>query len=136
MKEMLKGVVSLLGADASITTALGSSKIYSIQAPESAARPYIVITEASGISVNRTPRDETDVVLIVKCVADTALKAADVRDLIRARLHRNSDNLSLDNSWSAYWMTEEGRFLYAENVDRKQVYHGGANYRIRASKQS
>lgn len=127
--SIAKGVGDKLSATAAIT-AITSTRIYFGQAPLEAALPHIVFSLNAGGSTNRSPRDEFDVTLTVKCVAATGAKAAQVADLIRGALH-NAD-LTLESPWNAYRCQHDAVFQYVENIERAQYHHAGGTYRVRA----
>ncbi|MBN1964052.1 MAG: DUF3168 domain-containing protein [Anaerolineae bacterium] len=125
-----KGVYGELAAGTAIT-ALVSTRIYNSQAPQTAETlPYVVFSLASGGDTNDTPREELDVIVDVKAVAATALEAQQAADAIRATLH--DADLTLDGDWAAVRCQHHAAFFYAENVERRQYWHAGGSYRIRA----
>lgn len=137
---MIRAVESAIRAKLAATaaiTAVVSTRIYATQAPLEAALPYIEFGLSAGGSDNQSPRDELDVIVLVKCVAtDTnsasgAATAKQVADLIRAALHEV--DLTMDAPWNAYRCQHESAFVYTENEDRVQYTHAGGNYRVRAA---
>lgn len=120
-----------LAAGTALTTELGGTAIYAVQAPEAATLPYVLITIAGGGDLNRTPTREIDVMVQVKAVATTALKAATCADLINSRLHDTT--FSMNTPWVVYRCEHDEAFMYVENAERKQYWHAGATYRLRAS---
>jgi hypothetical protein len=117
-------------AAASAVTSVVSTRIYNTQAPLEAALPYIVVALQAGGSTNRSPRDEFDLVLLVKCVAADGLQAGTVADAIRAALHEQA--ITLDSPWNAMDCQHETAFQFVENEDRAQYWHAGGLYRLRA----
>src|SRR5690606_23722405 len=99
-----------------------------------ATMPYIIYGVQGGGSTNTTPRDDLDVLETVKCVASSAAKARVVSELIRAALHRQQDDVTMDDGWRWYWLSPAQIVSYVENAERLQIYHEGATYRIRAAK--
>jgi hypothetical protein len=130
IKAISKGVGDKLAGTAAITSVV-STRIYFGQAPLEAALPYIAFDINAGGSTNRSPRDELDVVLAVKCVARTGAQAAQVADLIRGALH-NAD-LTLESPWNAYRCQHQNPLSYVENTERGQYHHTGGTFRVRAA---
>ncbi len=131
-----KAIRARLAAASALTDLVGA-RIYSIQAPAAAALPLIVIQLTGGGSPNDSPRDTLDLIVTVRATAtdaDGSSGAAGAKvaaDLIRVALHNAS--LTLDAPWTAYDIQHETAFAYVENIDRRQYYHAGGTYRIRAT---
>lgn len=133
-----RGIRAKLAASAALT-AVVATRIYATQAPLEAPLPYILLFQSAGGSTNRTPRDEFDLVVTVKCVASDdaaggtsgAKVAKTTADLIRTALH--GVTLTLDSPWAAYDCQHETTFVYVDNDDRQQYVHAGGTYRVRAT---
>lgn len=136
IRAVEKGILAKLSAASAITT-LVSTRLYATQPPVNAALPYVLVAVSGGGSPNETPRDELDLMVTVKCVAqDTtsasgAATAKQMADAIKTALHEV--DLALDSPWEAYRCQHEGAFVYSENVDRVQYTHAGGTYRVRAT---
>jgi hypothetical protein len=131
IEAVSKGIRGALVANTAVTT-LVATRIYNTQADESAALPYIVFQYVSGGSTNDTPRDALNVVFQVVAVAGRAQDVRALERLIRMALH--NVQLTLDDGWTAYDCQHENAFYMIDNVDRKQYYMSGGEYRVRAAR--
>ena len=130
LQILFRAIRAHLLADSAIVTALGGEHIYALHAPPGQPLPYMIVSLASGGSNNRTPRDEIDITLTVKCVADSAVMAVQLADLIRVRLH--DTDLTLDPPWAAYRCQQGTPFIVVEHSEHRRYWHAGGNYRVRA----
>lgn len=125
-----KGIKGQLAASSALITALGGTAIYRLQAPPGAALPYVIFSLNAGGDANVSPRDESDTLWLVKAVDDDATTAGSIADLIRTTLH--DADLTLDGGWTAYRCQHTQIVEYVENIERRQYFHSGGLYRIRA----
>ena len=106
--------------------------VYSLQAPEDATLPYIVLTIQSGGESNLTEHETFDVTVAVICVSEDALVAATAADRIRTVLHDASLTLTGGwTLWSAGGCSHRTAILYSENEERRTFSYAGGQYRIR-----
>ena len=129
IKEIEDAIYDKLVGDA---TVLGyvSTRVYLHMAPPGVALPYIVFIPNAGGDMNITPRQSADVNYAVKAVSDSVLEARNIADAIRGALH--NEDLTMANSWTAYACQHQTVIHYVEQVERKQFFHAGGVYRIRA----
>lgn len=124
------GLFDYLAAGTAIISALGGTAIYDTQAPLQAAKPYLIYSYQGGGDTNFIPRAAIDVTYQVKAVSEDQGEANDLADLVRSRLH--DADLILASPWTAYRCQHTSGFKFLENDGRKQYYHAGGLYRIRA----
>lgn len=114
-----------------LTDVVGTGKIFSTLAPEGTARPYIIFSLAGGGLLNESPRESFDVTVTVKCVSKTAAQAQTVADLIEGLLHETTITAT---GWHDVRVQQSNMFMYQETIDSQQIWHAGANYRLRSAK--
>lgn len=137
IQVILAGVRGALVADSALTAALGGQRIYSLQAPEGAVLPYVILQIQGGGDVNSSPVAEADVLVSVLCIGDNDANGASVAsgcaDRVRAVLHDALPVLSA--GWVCYRCQHQSVVLYSETEDRKTYTYAGGVYRLRAYKQ-
>lgn len=129
-----------------ITTALKGAgswgeRVYPHLAPAGAERPYVVYFRAAGGELNRrvNTRRDAELVVTVKCVADNLALAMAGASAIAAALNDKGQydvtSGALDGGeWGILTTTQEGLVDLLELVDGKNVWHQGADYRIKMEK--
>lgn len=126
------GLRTALLANSSLTALLSTTTaIARTQAPDTLARPYVVMIHSAGGTQNTSPREAFDQRWSIKAVADSAGTAASIAAQIRVALHNVS--ITLPSPWKALDCQELAVFEYAENVSGKQIWHTGAVYQLRAT---
>lgn len=125
-----KGLRAKLTGDATISASVGA-RVYLENAGEDSALPYIVMSLVSGGSTNDTPRDALDEMWQIKAVADAGATALTLESAIRAALHDAA--ITYDAPWYHLDCQHESPFYFVEHADRRQYYHAGGTYRIRAT---
>lgn len=126
------GFYDYLAAYSALTTALGGTYIYNQLAPEGQAFPYVIFHLVGGGDENLTPHRKRNIVLMAKAVSDTHLEASTIDGHLDARLHEGTPTVT---GWSLIrpvWREDE--ISYIELVNDRPVYHLGAYYRMRISK--
>lgn len=122
-------IYSKLGAGTALTAELGGTLIYSDQAPDNAALPYVVFSYQAGGAENITPSDMHSDVWWVRGYAATRATANRIHGHVYDLLHQGSLTIS---GYTNYWMVEESNILLTENPpDGVKVYATGGLYRIR-----
>lgn len=111
---------------------LVSTKIYNRIAPPGTALDYVIFSLVGGGDRNESPSDSAEFVYMVKGISSTGLAAGVLRDAIRDRLHRKTFTV-------ATWTLSGGGMAEAsigimENIDGRDYYHAGNNYRFHISK--
>lgn len=124
------GLFDTLAAGTALISALGGTAIYDTQAPLDTPTPYLIYSYQGGGDTNFIPRAAIDVTYQVKAVSEDQGEANDIADLVRQRLH--DAELTFASPWAAYRCQHTSGFKFLENDGRKQYYHAGGLYRIRA----
>lgn len=112
-------------------TALWSTRVYEGQAPQGTALPYVVFFHVAGGDENISPSRIVDVRYQVDCWAESRADARLGGDYLEAALHNGTLNIS---GWSQIGCEQTTLRSSVENVQGKQFYRRGADYRIRMSK--
>lgn len=117
-----------LAHHAGLITALGGTAIWFGVIPRDRSLPGVVITLASGIEENLTPRRSVNLVYQVKAVAETLLQAGQIAEQVDAALH----GATLAVSWGNFWTARESVVSYLEVDPAGHTFgHAGGEYRIR-----
>jgi hypothetical protein len=127
-----KAVYGWLTGSTALTTALGGSKVYSQMAPVNVLLPYVVFRLQSGGPVNDTPREAADVIVAVIGVAETAAASETIADLIKARMH--NAEITASGGWRDFRSEQIGAVQFVEQIESKQYWRAGGNYRLRSAK--
>lgn len=116
---------------------LTGSQVYSQQAPNKAAHPFVVFGLNAGQTINTTANDYVDLRYMVKAVAaagdqgmNAAEQAAEIAEAIRAVLHEK--DFAMDAPWQLVRCQHMTVIQYVTNEDRRQYWHAGGIYRVRA----
>ena len=125
-------VRTLLVGSAPVTGIVGQ-KVYNLQAPASAALPYLIFYQASGVLPNAQPRDTLNHVFRVEARASSGTGAITLAGAVFDALHEQVLTLS---GWTNYWMVVTNETVFIENVDGVQYYRRVYDIRIKASKNS
>jgi len=123
-----------LMGDTALTALLsGTDAIFYGLAPAGSELPYVVYSLAGGGDDHLCPQESVDEVYIIKGVAETAQDAAAIAGALRTSLHEVEP--STESPWTIYRCQADGKmFLYPEEEEHEQFWHGGDTYRIRATK--
>ena len=133
IEAIFTGIRAHIVGDGSITAALGAAgNVYTLVPAPTAVLPYIVMDANRGGSTNISPRDDFDVTLSIKVISNSATTSAQVADLLRSRLHESQDDVTVPG-WNVYRVQHLDNIFFVEHIERKQFYHAGALYRIRAA---
>lgn len=129
--EVFKAIRAKLIGDVAVA-GIASTRVYAELPDSSAIFPYILMDWVEGGDANLTPTDMLDVSVQVKCVASDAATAQTVQNLIRQALHQQM--LTMSDGWSVYAVTHTSVVYLVEQAEKRQFYHAGGTFRIRASR--
>ncbi len=121
---------SKLNNDAALTVLIGS-KIYSLEAAEGTALPYVIFYVTAGLVPNIVPRETLNQVYSVESRATTRGLAEDVHQAVYAALHKQTLTIS---GWTNYWMACERAYEFSEQLGGVTYYRFVWDIRISASK--
>ena len=129
MNAIELGLYTALTAGTALISELGATAIYSRNAPQGTARPYIVFMHTGGGHENQNPSDLQNHVYLVKGVADASKQAGTIDELVIDILHGGTLTVA---GYTNIWMRREQEVQMTEPLrDGKVVYHCGGYYRIR-----
>lgn len=127
-----KAIRATLIARSDLITLLGGTAFYYRQAPDNAPANYVVFSYLAGGSENVTPRDSWDTRWGIEFVGSSPQTAGSAAGIIYDALHNNFD-IGLDAPYQTIKMQHTARIDRIENIDRKQIWHAGGVYRLRAT---
>ena len=130
MNEVDTAMLTKLSAGAGLTVLLASSSaIYSWQAPDNAAYPFVVFNDMSDTEANDTQHEIHNMVYQVRGYSNVSMKKAKAIDYqIRALLHEQTLNIS---GFVQLRCVREGSVRFVENQPNTQtVYSAGGLYRL------
>lgn len=111
----------------------GTTSIYNVQAPESAALPYVMFSMAAGGYLAQTPHIDADPVLYIRGYAESAATAGSIATQIRGLLDRSPLTVT---GWDNSWLAAEAPHIEIAETDEsgKVIYSAGDHYRLRIDK--
>jgi hypothetical protein len=122
-------VYNVLSNNATLTSLLGGTAIYYLQAPDNASLPYVVFSHQAGQPDNTHAHDMRNQVLFVRGYAGTASIAGSVDLICGTTLHRRTLSVT---GYTNFWTAREQEFNLIENEPNgEKTYMSGAFYRIR-----
>lgn len=134
MNQVETGLFSLFTGGTALTALLtdGTAGVYAYLAHRKASGNYVVFNLVGGSAEPDFPDQFDTLVYSIKGVSHQSMGSAGAIDAqIRALLHDQESSLSVA-SHSVWWAEREDPFRYIEYVqDGDDVFHAGANYRIR-----
>ena len=113
-------------------TALYGTRIYEGQAPLGGSLPYVIYTFVGGGEIYETPTRMLDVNVDVTCIAATQIQAQSGAAHIEGALREKQLTAT---GWTTLRVNEGAVISTFANVQGKQYYQCGAEYRIRLSNQ-
>lgn len=125
------GIRSALITNSAIMTALGATAVYTEAVPPDAPYPYIVLQEMAGGDQNIYAQAAADMVIMVKYVGPSGQTGGAIAGMVRDLLHEGTA-VSMGTAWDVYRVRHQTVVSISEYVDRKWIYHKGANYRVQA----
>lgn len=117
-----------LSGTSAITTALGGTAIYHLQAPDLAALPFVVFSWAGGGNTNMSPASGQEVVEFIRCYASTAAAAGSVDSLILTALHNKP--LAVGGAVNFLIMREDDFESVETQPNGELIFAAGGSYRI------
>lgn len=122
-------VYNVLSTNANLTTALGGTAIYYMQAPDGATRPYVVFSNQAGQPDNTHGHDMRNQIIYVRGYANTTAQSGSIDNHCGTALHRRQLSVS---GYVNFWTVRETEFALIENEPNGQkIYSHGAFYRVR-----
>ena len=112
-----------------ITSLLGGTYVYNLQAPEGQALPYIVFSTQGGGDNNESPHRVKDLVIFVRAYSGiSAGQAGSIDAQIDTALHMSPLTVT---GWSDLWLAREQDLETVENPQSgKPVWMAGGMYRV------
>jgi hypothetical protein len=111
------------------------TRVYADLAPPSASRPYCVYAWSSGGELNSLVRQDAEITLIVKCIADTMSDGMAGAELISGLLNdadlSSADALDGGDDWYILHVVQLQVVHMRELVDGRDVYHEGHRFSFR-----
>jgi len=106
-------------------------RIYAQQAPLGATMPYCVFAYVGGGDTNISQSRIVDVDYQIEVISTNLAEARAGSDALDTALH---DGMITVGGWNLIAVTRGSLFQRVENVEGKQYWRRGADYRIRISK--
>ena len=128
MNHLITSIYTTLSGGTALTSMLGGTAIYHLQAPDGAALPYVVFSNAGGGDESLTPSRMTNTVWNVRAWADDAKEAWAIMDAVDALLHNKTLTVT---GWTCFWSMRENIFELTDTTGADTLYGAGAYYRIR-----
>lgn len=112
--------------------ALCEGRAYPLVAPAKAT-PYIVYSFTAGGETLRRPRENSTLILTIKCVsndlAEALAGARQIRDLLRDAGDQETTTLPTDTEWRITTISKGPLIHYAEEWQSGEIfYHAGHDY--------
>ena len=111
-------------------------RVYPDQAPANVQRPYVIFFWAGGGEANWTRHNDADLIISVKCVANTMQESMTGAGLIAAALNDKGTQDSTSPlvngaDWTITTVTSD-RVIHMVEAEANAVpiYHDGAQYRV------
>lgn len=122
-------IYNTLSGGTALTTALGGTAVYYLNAPDHSALPYVIWNFQAGGDENMTPIRTKDTILFVRAYADDPKEAGQLDALVDALL--NGITLSV-TGWNNFWSSRQQDFSLVDNMPNgEKAYMAGGYYRIR-----
>jgi len=134
MNAMDTAIYGKLQSSSSLTSLLsGTTAIYSVQAPENAALPYVVFSVQGGGDENMDRHRTKNLVYYIRAYSKVGqAQAGSIDAAVDAALHLQTLSPS---GWANFWTAREEDVSAVENPPNAQPIHMvGGMYRIRIEK--
>lgn len=132
MNVLNAAIYSTLSTNAALTSALGGTAIYHLQAPEAKPLPYVVYSWQGGGDVNDNPHDDNESLRFVRVYAATAYQAGAIDALIKPLLHKVT--LTVTGYTTVFCFREDDYESVETPPNGKNTYVMGGIYHIRLTK--
>ena len=109
-------------------------KVHPDLAPANVGRPYVVFFWSGGGELNARRIQDAELLLTVKCVANTLDEAFRGAGRVSALLNDADladDLLEPGDEWVILHTNQERAIHLVENIDGIQIYHSGSVFRFR-----
>ena len=129
MNELNAALYTKLQGTSGVTGVLsGTTAIYSMQAPDNAALPYVVFNTQGGGDENDTAHRTKNLVIFVRAYSKVSeAQSGSIDSAVDAALHLSSLSVS---GWSNFWLAREEDLETVENPPTgTQVFMNGGLYR-------
>lgn len=112
------------------------ARAYPDLAPAGVERPYLLWFVAAGTEANERKSEDAELVLVIKGVSNNLAEAFAMAARIDALFndqgqYDTSTPLDAGAAWSILTTKRELMVHLVETIDGKQVYHAGAQFRVR-----
>ncbi len=134
MNIMDTAIYSKLQSSSGLTSLLsGTASIYSVQAPENAALPYVVFSIQGGGDENMDKHRTKNLVYFIRAYSKVGqAQAGSIDAAVDAALHLQTLSPS---GWANFWTAREEDLSAVENPpNAQQIHMVGGMYRIRIEK--
>lgn len=119
---------SKLSGGTALITLLGGTSIYSQQAPDGKAPPYVVFSQQAGGPMNINPSDLRGLLYFVRGFASTGMAAGSIDAACSTLLHKQALTVS---GYTHVWTQREEEFETIEvTPSGDKIFMAGAFYRI------
>ena len=132
MNVINASLYSTLAAGTALTTALGGTAIFHLNAPEGRALPYVVYSWQGGGDVNESPHGDNESVRFVRAYAATAKQAWEIDALVKPLLHNVA--LTVTGYTTVMCRREDDYETVETDAANVRTYTAGGLYRIRVTK--
>jgi len=132
MNAINASLYSTLAAGTALTTALGGTAIFHMNAPEGRALPYVVYSFQGGGDVNESPHGDNESVRFVRVYAATAKQAWEIDALVKPLLHNVA--LTVTGYTTVICRREDDYETVETDAANVRTYTAGGLYRIRVTK--
>jgi len=135
MKAVEISIHSVLSGDETLCDLVGgtvSPRIYNTVAPPDTDLPLVVFHKQGGGHTNDTPRENVEIIYVVKSIGGGLSICEDIDD--RCRILLDKQDLSVGSGYGDYATFRLGHLNFAEEVSGGSIlFHIGAFYKIMAS---
>ena len=134
MNELNAALYTKLQSTSGVTGLLsGTTAIYSMQAPDNAALPFIVFNTQGGGDENDTAHRTKNLVIFVRAYSKVSeAQSGSIDSAVDAALHLSSLNVS---GWSNFWLAREEDLSAVEiPTSGQKIWMNGGLFRVRIEK--
>lgn len=117
------------------TTELWGMRVFPDLAKTGTARPYVVYSYAGGGEINGLRKQDAEIVLIVKAIAESMgqafVAAGRISTLLNDADYSSVNVMDGGSEWAILHVKQEQIVHLIETVDGVQIYHAGHRFRFR-----